>query len=224
MVSLVSGPAAMAMAPPAQRPTNKLKRDNSHLSSPSTLDPLVSNQSKRLKVAFDDNVDIRILDDWTSKPLDLVREEVRSGLDGHHRTGDERDDTGYDQLRMIFVSAGQDGQAHEADGSALDKPSTALLKKYMLALNGRVSELKGCVKLVMSILDVSWIGRDEGFVALYVRFLGALGVAVPGYMRSILDRIVRHLVGCKPFTPLPCFVLRASDKRYSIAVARSHPR
>lgn len=153
-------------------------------------------------MAFDDKVDVRIMEDWTSKPLDLVKEEVRSGLDGHHRSGDERDETGYEQLRMVFVSAGsslgQDGQLREADGSALDKPSTALLKKYMMALVGRVSQLKGCANLVTAVLDINWIGRDESFVALYVRFLGALGVAVPGYMRTILDRIVRHLVDCKP--------------------------
>ena len=203
MVSLISNPAAMAPPRSRQGPPPSLKRDSSHLSSPSPQDALHSSQSqsKRLKVAFDDKVDVRIMDDWTSKPLDLVKEEVRSGLDGHGRSGDQKDDSGYEQLRMVFVGAGSslgpDGQVREADGSALDRPSTALLKKYMVALVGRVSELKTCANLVVAILDMNWIGRDESFVALYVRFLGALGVAVPGYMRAILDRVVRHFIDGK---------------------------
>ncbi|KAL1296689.1 hypothetical protein AAFC00_000165 [Neodothiora populina] len=204
MVPVVSAPAAMA--PPAFLPQKSLKRDASHLSSPPTTprqgqDAVImpsTTQSKRLKVAFDDKVDVRILDDWSSKPLDLVKEEVRSALDGHHRSGADKDDTAYEQLRMVFVSAGTstgpDGQVREADESSLDKPSTSLLKKYMIALVGRVGHLKACANLVVAILDVNWMGRDDSLVALYVRFLGALGVAVPGYMRSILDRIVRHFV------------------------------
>src|ERR1700712_1353513 len=101
MVSLVKNPAVVAV-PATQQPQNKLKRDASHLSSPSASDSLTSGQNKRLKVAFDDNVDVRIMDDWTSKPLDLVKEEVRSAIDGHRRSGDEKDDTGYEQLRMTF--------------------------------------------------------------------------------------------------------------------------
>lgn len=189
------------MPPPSHIPQKSLKRDNSHLSSPSTAESLSSSQTKRLKVAFDDNVDVRIMDDWSSKPLDLVREEVRSALESHTRAGDEKDDSGYETLRMVFISAGSsrghDEDARESDGSVLDRPSSALLKKYLIALTGRVSELKSCGKLVMAVLDLNWIGRDDTFVALFARFLGALGSAVPGFLRAILDRLVRHFVECK---------------------------
>ncbi|GAB7348817.1 hypothetical protein MBLNU459_g7531t1 [Dothideomycetes sp. NU459] len=201
MVSLVSSQAS-PMPPPAHVPHKSLKRDSSHLSSPSPGDSLPSSQAKRLKVAFADSVDVRIMDDWSSKPLDLVREEVRSGLDSHTRSGDDKDDSGYDQLRMMFISAGssrgQTDDTSEPDGSVLDRPSSALLKKYLIALTGRVSELKGCGKLVLAVLDLNWVGRDETFMALYVRFLGALGSAVPGFLRPILDRIVRLFVDLPP--------------------------
>jgi len=222
MVSFISNPAVMAPPATTHQAQNKLKRDGSHLSSPSAPDGVNMKGNKRLKVAFDDKIDVRIMDDWTSKPLDLVKEEVRSAIDTHHRARDDKqDDSAYEQLRMTFISAassvGHDGQLREADGSVLDRPSTALLKKYMVALIGRVSELKGCANLVVAILQANWIGRDEAFVALYVRFMGALAGAVPGYMRAILDRIIRHFVECK--TP-PCSI--PSLLRPEFALLSSH--
>jgi RNA polymerase I-specific transcription initiation factor RRN3 len=200
MVSLIQAPIM-----PPSLPQKSLKRDASHLSSPPPTDSAnnsssannnsSSSQNKRLRVAFDDKVDVRIMDDWTAKPLDLVKDEVRSALEGHLRSGAEKDDSAYEQLRMVFVSAQSNDSSNAAVSSYnSEAPSTALLKKYLVALSGRVSELKACGKLVHAVLDVNWLGRDDGFVALYVRFLGTLGSAVPGFLRTLLDRLVGHFV------------------------------
>lgn len=141
------------------------------------------------------------MDDWSAKPLDLVKDEVRSAIEGHLRSGDDKDDTAYEQLRMVFVSASSSSSQHEGPAPTnTEAPGTALLKKYLIALSGRVSELKACGKLVHAVLDVNWLGRDDGFVAIFVRFLGTLGSAVPGFLRAVLDRLVGYFVGGR----LPC--------------------
>lgn len=195
MVSLVYPPASMPLPP--TRPAAGLKRDSSHLSSPSSHDSVLASQNKRLKVAFDESIDMRIIDDWNSKPLDLVREEVRAALDGHLRPGENKDDTAYEQVCMLFAHAVVNKTEADRAVHRGEKPSNVLLKKYIIALLGRVSELKGCGRLVFTILDINWFGRDDTFVALYVRFLGALGSAMPGFLKAIMERVVRH------FTELP---------------------
>ena len=208
MVSIVYPAVAMAQ----QR---GLKRDSSHLSSPSSSDSLAS-QTKRLKVAFDDKIDVKILDDWAgaAKPQELVREEVRLAIEGHLRPGSSKDDTAYDQLRTFLLGAAVDrvqgtGGYHH-DSFQEEGPSAALLKQYFVALLGRVNDLKGCGTLIHAALDINWFGRDEAFVGLYVRFLGALASAIPGFLEPVMDRIVRHFsylpaslgrVGGQPVAP-----------------------
>ena len=197
MVSLVSAPTM-----PPSLPQKSLKRDASHLSSPAAAD---SSQTKKLRVAFDDKVDIRIMDDWTAKPLDLVKDEVRSAIEGHLRSGADKDDGAYEQLRMVFISAqASRDRDNSAVASSTEAPSTALLKKYLVALSGRVSELKACSKLVHAVVDVNWLGRDDAFVALFVRFLGALGSAMPGFLRTVLDRIVGHFADGRSHSCIVC--------------------
>lgn len=201
MVSLVQAPSM-----PPTLPQKSLKRDASHLSSPAP-EP---SQNKKLRVAFDDKVDVRIMDDWTTKPLDLIKDEVRSAIEGHVRPGPDKDDGAYEQLRIIFIGA-QPSRSHN-DGpvsSNGEAPSTALLKKYLIALSGRVNDLKACGKLVHAVLDINWLGRDDAFVALFVRFLGTLGSAVPGFLRTVLDRIVGHFVEGEAACCLPCSMFKS---------------
>ena len=177
-----------------------LKRDSSHLSSPSSHDSILAQKAKRVKVEFNDNVDVRVMDDYDSKPFELVREEVRSAIEGHLRPSDTKDDTVYEQLRQVFASAAvgaDDSPSRRRDVRTDEKPSSVLLKKYVVALLGRVRDLKECPRLVYSILDINWFGREESFVLQYRRFLGALGSAIPGFVKAIMERIVRH------FTELP---------------------
>lgn len=192
-----------AMAPPhTSRPSAGIKRDSSYLSSPSDHDSLLSSQSKRHKVAFDDKVSVRVMAEWDGKPMDLVREEVRAGIEGHLRPAETRDDTGYESIRTMFADATWDPATYVPKLGEEEKHHTSdSLKKYMIALIERINELKkGCSSMILAVLDMNWVGRSEVFVSLYVRFLGALASASPGFLRAIMERIVRH------FAILPAYM------------------
>lgn len=173
-----------------------LKRRHSDLpSSPAhALDTPIQHRAKRARVAFDQSIDVRILDQSDEKPLELVRDEVRAAIYAHSRVG-EKDDTGYDALRRLFgrVAAGDRRDVVDSDSefSAHHVPTTFQLKQYIIALMDRLSELKGCASLMAAVLDIDWFTRDESFVSTYTRFLGNLGTTLPGYLKPILERIVR---------------------------------
>ena len=134
--------------------------------------------AKRLKVAFSPNVDIKILDDsWNEKSFELVKEEVRVGIERH---ADLKHDVQYTKLVALLS---QDAFDNEAS-------SGKLLRKYLLALEARVNSLGECGKLVIAALDMAWLGRDEVFVGLYVRFLVSLASAQSKYIPAILERLV----------------------------------
>jgi RNA polymerase I-specific transcription initiation factor RRN3 len=180
MVSLAAAAPPGAMGPPPTpkamppRPTMGLKRDSSYLDT----DDEVSTATKRLKVAFSPNVDIKILDEsWNEKSFELVKEEVRVSIERH---ADLKHDVQYTKLVALL---GQDA----FDG---DAPSGKLLRKYLLALEARVNSLGDCGKLVIAVLDLAWLGRDEVFVGLYVRFLVSLASAQSKYIPAILERLV----------------------------------
>nr|POF07837.1 rna polymerase i-specific transcription initiation factor rrn3 [Quercus suber] len=175
--------------PITKRPTAGLKRDSSYLD---TEDEEQSSQStKKLRVAFSPTVDIRIMDDWDEKTLDLVRIEVETAIDLHLRTGSERDDTDYVKLLQSLNQ---------------DFPAANLQKKYLLALDSRISSLGECGKLVMAVLDWQWLGRDETFVALYIKFLCSAAVAHSKYIPCIMDKLVTN------FIKLPATLGRLPDE------------
>lgn len=146
--------------------------------------PLAS-QSKRVRVAFDPDVEVRIVEDWNEKGLDLVREEVRRAIE-RHSVGDS---AAYDQLKQLFT----------AKPSSEDAPSTALLRKYVVALTGHVNMLnKHSSGLVYALLDCQWLGRDEGFIGLYLRLLGGIMSVHGGYSAAVLKMPVKHFTNCKP--------------------------
>lgn len=190
MVSLILPTASMPCTPPPSRPKT-LKRDSTHLQLASDDSP-----TKRNRVAFSDDVDVRILEGWNSRPQELVLEEVRLAIDSHLRRGNMHDDSAYEQLRMTFAAAAlDDGEGeHRPDGFELSRPNSALLKQYLAALLRRVGDLKGCTTLLYAILDLNWLGRRDDFVNLYIKFLGTLASAHPGFLRHILEKTVRHYV------------------------------
>ncbi len=154
-------------------------------------DAFPSSQTKRQKVAFDPDVEVRILEDWNErneKGLELVREEVRRGLE-KHVAGDS---TGYDQLKHLLT----------AKPSSDDAPSTSLLRKYIVVLNSHVGLLNNkCSGLVHAILDCNWLVRDESFVGSYIRLLGSLISAHGGYTGPVLQMLVNSFVECGYFKP-----------------------
>ncbi|EMC95214.1 hypothetical protein BAUCODRAFT_149228 [Baudoinia panamericana UAMH 10762] len=172
------------MLPPptalSKRPTVGLKRDSSYLDTDDEAN--LSLSTKKLKVAFDPNVDVRLVDDWSEKSFELVKEEVRLGIERHLAPGDRRDDTQYIKLLTLF----------DHDEDAEEAPSGKLLKKYMLAIDARVSSLGECGKLVSAVLNMSWLGRDDVFAGLFIRFLTTLATAHAKFIPSIMEKLVAH--------------------------------
>lgn len=162
-----------------------LKRDSSYLDTDDEAG--LSTATKKLKVAFSPNVDVKILDEnWSEKSFELVKEEVRVGIERHLATSaltpDAKDDAQYTKLVALL----------NQDASEGDAPSGKLLRKYLLALEARVSSLGDCGKLVIAVLDLAWLGRDEVFAGLYIRFLVSLASAQSKYIPAILERLVSN--------------------------------
>lgn len=199
MVSLAAPSGAMAPPPTPKRPTLSMKRDSSYMDTDDEAG--LSSSTKRLRVAFDPNVDVRILEDWGEKSLDLVKEEVTQAVDRHIAPADRRDDTQYVKLLELL------GQ----DAGSSDALHSKLLKKYVLAIDSRVSSLGECGKLVVTVLDLSWLGRDDTFVALFTKFLCDLASAHAKFIPVIFERLVPH------FAKLPASLGRLSEES---AVAR----
>ncbi|CAK4032719.1 RNA polymerase I-specific transcription initiation factor rrn3 [Lecanosticta acicola] len=182
MVSFAAPTSAMLPPPtPIQkRPTIGLKRNSSYLDTDDEAG--LSTTTKKLKVAFDDHVDVRIMDDWNDKSFELVREEVRIGIQRHLAPNEQRDDAQYVKILQLL---GQDAFSSEA-------PSTKLLTKYVLAIGANIKHLGECGKLVLAVLDLSWVGRDMEFVKAYTKFLLTLATAHGKYMTPIMERLVSH--------------------------------
>ena len=176
----------------AAAPAPTLKRK--HTDSDSTDTAAAASQGiKRQRVAFDNDVKVHIVQDWNEKGLELVREEVRRGIEKHVATGDNNS---YDQIRHHFT----------LKPGAEDAPSTTLLKKYVIALTRSVTLLnRNCSSLVHAILDCQWLGRDEEFVNLYGKLLGSLMSAYGGYTGGVMRMLVSN------FARLPASAGRLAD-------------
>lgn len=180
--------------PIQKRPILGLKRDSSYLDTDDEAS--LSSSTKKLKVQFSPNVDVKYMEDWSDKSYALVKEEVRQAIHRHTAPVDHRDDAQYLKLLQLL---GQDAFSSEA-------PSAKLLAKYVQAVDHRVSSLAECGKLVIAVLDLSWLGRDESFVALYTRFLCDLASAQAKFIPSIMERLVAN------FTKLPASVGRLPEE------------
>lgn len=120
------------------------------------------------------------------KSTAMVREEVRRAIQ-RHLTGDSE---AYDRVKEIFTA---DPKELEDDGSPVyDVPSPTSLRNHLLGLFSNVSALDGsCSGLVHAVLGSEWLGRDEGYVKLFVRFMGTLAAARGTYLNSVL-RVLVH--------------------------------
>jgi RNA polymerase I-specific transcription initiation factor RRN3 len=122
------------------------------------------------------------------KSAAVVREEVRRAIQ-RHRVGDS---DAYDRVKEVFAA---DPKELEDDGSPLyDLPTHTSLKNHLLGLFSNISSLDGtCSGLVHVVLASEWVGRDEAYVKLFIRFLGTLAAARGGYLNSILKMLVNGL-------------------------------
>ena len=165
---------------PLKRPALSLKRDSSYMDTDDEAG--LSSSTKKLRVAFDPNIDVRIMDDWTDKSYDLVKEEVTQGIERHSAPPDRKDDTQYAKLLQLL---GQDTFSNDA-------PGPKLLYKYVLAIDTKVSFLGECATLVLAVLDLQWVGRSDTFVTLFTRFLCDLATAHAKFVPAIMERLISH--------------------------------
>ncbi|MCJ1382824.1 hypothetical protein MMC17_005937 [Xylographa soralifera] len=163
---------------PVRRPTLVRKRDDTESSVDRARTP--SSPSKRLKVSFDDEVQVKVMDDWEKAPA-IIREEVRRALERHA----QGDDSAYNRVKEIYTTK----------PTAEDAPSSTTLRNYTAALLSSVSGLnRSCSSLVHAVLKSVWIVRDEDYVALFLRLLGNLVSAQGVYLGDVLRMLVGHLV------------------------------
>lgn len=141
--------------------------------------PVPSSPSKRSKVSFDSDVEVRLVEEWEKTPT-VIREGVRRAL----LKRSAGDSTGYDQVKAVYTPA-KDNQ---------EETSPATLKNYTFALLNNVSMLnKGCTDLVHAVLASDWLGRSEGYVHLFTQFLANLVSAQTLYLPDVLRMLVENI-------------------------------
>lgn len=161
--------------PTPRRPALVRKRANTD----DGQDAATPTPAKKRKVSFAAEVDYRVLKEWEKSP-NLIREELRHAFERHARG----DDAGFEKVKEVFSAA----PASETESSA--KTMTG----YLSALVSAASSLdRTCSDLVDAILESPWLGRSEDYVGLYIRFLGALASARPGFVSAMLRMLVGHL-------------------------------
>lgn len=130
--------------------------------------------------------------DGRVRDLEATRVEVRIAIEEHVRGSS---DEAYDGLKEVF---GPVKKVSMMDGE--DGPSNDRIKTCLLALTSCVSLLgktmgKDCSGLVKAVLESEWMGRDEGFVKIYVHFLGNLVSAQGAYVGTILSMLIGKFTG-----------------------------
>lgn len=123
------------------------------------------------------------------KSAAVIREEIRRAIE-RHVSGTDSD--AYDRVKEIFTIG---PKPLEDDGSMPENvPTQTTLKYHLMGLLSNVASLdRNCEGLVHSILHSEWLGRDESYVRLFVRFIANLAAAQGGYLRSILKMLVSYL-------------------------------
>lgn len=174
MVSLASTNRAVDVVAPSVG-SGSLKRKN--LDHSSDTEHATPGQLKRRRVAFNPDVDVRILSDDNDKSLELVNEEVRRAIE-KHAAGEK---AAYDFIKGLF----------KEDPKSPSAPLTRLLQKYLVALSNHVHLLDySCKGLVHAIIDCSWVARNDGFVRSYRAFLHSLLSIQSGFMSTVLQSLV----------------------------------
>ncbi|KAH8725341.1 RNA polymerase I-specific transcription initiation factor RRN3 [Phaeosphaeriaceae sp. PMI808] len=176
MVSLASANRTMDV-------TSSLKRKN--LDSSPSAENKTSSQLKRRRVAFNPEIDVRIMSEENEKSLELVGEEVRRAIE-KHAAGEK---AAYDILKALF----------REDPRSSGAPLSSLLQKYIVALTNNVHLLDhNCKGLVHAVIDCNWIARNDNFVRSYRYFLRSLLSIQPGFMSTVLQVFVTMFLKAPP--------------------------
>ena len=159
----------------ARRPTLVRKRDEAGLESDG--DAIHSSQSKKPKVSFKDEVEVKLMGEWEKAP-ELIREEVQRALERHAHG----DDVEYQKLVRIFST----------DTDSTEFPSPTVLGHYITALSANAAFLKRpCSALVLAIVTSDWVWRDDTYLSLFLRFLGNLVSAQNTWLGDTLRALVQ---------------------------------
>ncbi|KAJ5819896.1 hypothetical protein N7474_005487 [Penicillium riverlandense] len=152
---------------------------------------------KRPRVQFNNDVEMREIGNQpnnsppgtSEKSLAVVREEVRRAI---HRHVSASDSEAYDRIKEIFSADPK--KAHDEVMASYDLPTHAALKHHLQGLLSHVASLdRTCNGLVQAVLNSEWLGRDESYVKLYIRFLGNLAAAQGTYLGTILKMLATNL-------------------------------
>ncbi|KAH7170705.1 RNA polymerase I-specific transcription initiation factor RRN3 [Dactylonectria macrodidyma] len=195
MTRTLPGPISKASTPVRSilKPASVLGRRKADYAGFS--DPLDAPEtpSKRRKVLFDDirNVTYEV----GRRSMDEVKLEVRTALEEHLRGNDGQ----YDTLKELFAS---DKQRYlpPVVGEEDDTLKPHELQVYVMALTGCIPILKdrACNGLVKTILNCSWLGRDDAFVKVFTHFLAALVSAQGSYLSPVLGMMVEKFSHTRP--------------------------
>ncbi|KAJ5280495.1 hypothetical protein N7478_005867 [Penicillium angulare] len=186
---------------------NSMKRkiDDSEMtiSPPPSDGPSEQHPAKRPRVTWNENDSIR-----TFSPLDgskpgkqpppttpgksaaVIREEVRRAIHRHVTAGDSE---AYDRIKQVFAF---DPRKPDSSGQSWYTPSHADLRNHLMGLLSHVASLdRDCSSLVQAVLNSEWLGRDEAYVKLFIRFLGNLAAAQGTYLVQIFRMLTSKLSG-----------------------------
>jgi RNA polymerase I-specific transcription initiation factor RRN3 len=154
---------------------------------------------KKTRVQFDEDVEMREISynaetqgegQWTTeKSAAVVREEVRRAIQRHVSGGDSE---AYDRVKEVFSINPRRLDANGMPPSNL--PTHTTLKHHLMGLLSNVAALdRSCNGLVQAVLDSEWLGRDESYIKLYIRFLGNLAAAQGSYLGSVLKMLANYM-------------------------------
>jgi len=191
-----SAQAALTPSKTPLRPSSISRRSTLKRSLDETnLANLPSSPTKKPRVKFDTDVDILSADDEQDVDPLVVKEQLRRAIERHL----SHDHESYESIRSLFTTA------PEKDRVA----SSKILRYHIQALETNVTRLrKECGSLVQSVVSSEWVGRDDIYVATFVRFLGSLAVAQGGYLNTIMSMLV-DLLGPEKTRRIPyCKVVR----------------
>lgn len=151
--------------------------------------------SKRKKTVHFD-MSLNMTTEIGKRSLDATKTEVRKALEGHAR-GQNED---YNDLKDVFANDRQRYLAPIA-GEEEDTLKPEELVVYVVALTTCAPLLnKSCSALIKTILQCSWVGRDELFLKAFVQFLAALVSAQGSCMEPVLAMIVDKFKEFRPST------------------------
>lgn len=188
--------ATRPVRPAPSQITTKLPRSSTLVRKrEDDLDLESSSPTKRHRVTFDSDVEVRMVEKW-EKPPAVIQDAVRRALQSH-TTGDSTD---YDKVKAVYAPPEDSSQEHA---------SPTAIRNHTAALLSNVSRLnKSCTDLVHSVLSSDWLGRSDDYVHLFVQFLANLvsaqGLFLADSLRMLVENLTTGKTARRANTSLSC--------------------